>query len=186
MAVPAMTRAVVSLTSLILMVARTFGAPATEPKTVGADERLEVEEVVRQLQVPGPATKTRTIRKVRGSAASGASGLSLQVPFAYDSVELPVQSAAQLRALALGILALEPTARIQVIGHTDAVGQPAYNDELSLRRAAAVRDQLVQLGVPAARLEIAGLGSRQPKAGLTPEAPQNRRVEVLRQLEDAL
>lgn len=181
-----MTRAVVSLTSLILMVARTFGAPATEPKTVGADERLEADEVVRQLQVSGPATKTRTIRKVRGSAASGASGLSLQVPFAYDSAELPVQSAAQLRALALGILALEPTARIQVIGHTDAVGEPAYNDELSLRRAAAVRDQLVQLGVPVSRLDIAGLGSRHPKAGLTPEAPQNRRVEILRKSEDAL
>ncbi len=180
-----MTRAVVSLTSLIVLLARTIGASAAEPKVVRADERLEVDEVVRQLQPPKPATKTRSIRRVADVATSNSNGLSLQVGFAYDSAELPAQSTAQLQALALGILALDPAAKIQVVGHTDALGQPAYNDELSRRRAAAVRDRLVELGVPGRLMIINGLGSRQPAAGLAPEASQNRRVEVLRQAENS-
>lgn len=51
---------------------------------------------------------------------------------------------------------------VQVTGHTDRLGSPAYNAGLSLRRAQAVRDHLVQVGgIPAPLVTAVGMGSAQ-------------------------
>lgn len=75
-----------------------------------------------------------------------------------------------------------PDLRLRIEGHTDNVGQAASNQALSERRAAAVKAYLVEQGIDAARLESAGLGDTQPKAGNdTPEGRQtNRRVELVK------
>jgi OOP family OmpA-OmpF porin len=53
---------------------------------------------------------------------------------------------------------------IQVTGHTDRLGSKAYNDKLSLRRAEAVRNYLVQVGgISAAKVTAVGVGSSQPE-----------------------
>jgi outer membrane protein OmpA-like peptidoglycan-associated protein len=67
-----------------------------------------------------------------------------------------------------------------VIGHTDAVGTPAYNDDLSIKRAERMRNELVKLGAASDRIRIAGRGKREPLIR-TPDGvpePRNRRVEV--------
>lgn len=69
---------------------------------------------------------------------------------------------------------------LMVIGHTDSVGNAQGNDALSLKRAEAVRDLLVQAGVPAAMVEAVGRGERDllvPTADEVDE-PKNRRVEI--------
>jgi outer membrane protein OmpA-like peptidoglycan-associated protein len=68
-----------------------------------------------------------------------------------------------------------------VSGHTDSVGSAAHNKELSERRAAAIRDQLVRKGIPAAEIEAVGMGSEKPlvKPDDTPaKKARNRRYEV--------
>jgi len=79
------------------------------------------------------------------------------------------------------ILNQYPDYQISVEGHTDATGTDAYNQDLSTRRAAAVREALVQGGVPAGRIASVGYGESQPVA--TNDTPagrqQNRRVEVI-------
>ena len=69
-----------------------------------------------------------------------------------------------------------------VEGHTDSVGNDAYNQGLSQRRADAVRKYLVDKGVAAARLEARGFGESQPVAdNATAEGrAQNRRVVLRR------
>ena len=52
---------------------------------------------------------------------------------------------------------------ITIIGHTDSVGAESYNQQLSERRAASVRDQLVKLGETASRLREFGRGEHQPR-----------------------
>lgn len=53
---------------------------------------------------------------------------------------------------------------IQVTGHTDRLGSKAHNDKLSLRRAEAVRNYLVQVGgIPANKVTAIGVGSSQPE-----------------------
>jgi outer membrane protein OmpA-like peptidoglycan-associated protein len=76
-----------------------------------------------------------------------------------------------------------PELRIAIEGHTDGDGEDAGNQELSERRAAAVKSFLVQeLDVDADRLETAGFGETRPVAdNTTPEGKQqNRRVELVR------
>jgi len=70
---------------------------------------------------------------------------------------------------------------VVVEGHTDSKGTEEYNDALSLRRAKAVREYLVQLGVPADRLTVRGMGERNPVSSNDTEQgrAQNRRVELL-------
>ena len=65
-------------------------------------------------------------------------------------------------------------------GHTDNIGSDAYNKGLSLRRANAVRDYLVDHGVSASRIRTEGLGEAQPVASNATDdgRAQNRRVEL--------
>ena len=69
---------------------------------------------------------------------------------------------------------------VVVIGHTDRVGNLQYNDKLSLQRAERVRAELVKLGIPEGRIEVAGRGEREPLVATDDEVaePRNRRVEI--------
>jgi len=55
-----------------------------------------------------------------------------------------------------------PNAEVRIIGHTDSTGTDAINNPLSIERAAATRDYLVSLGVPASRINIVSKGEEQP------------------------
>ena len=70
---------------------------------------------------------------------------------------------------------------IQVEGHTDSQGKPAYNKDLSQRRAQAVVDYLAKKGVDKARLKPVGYGQDNPVADNKTAAgrAQNRRVVFL-------
>jgi len=70
--------------------------------------------------------------------------------------------------------------KIVITGHTDNTGSADYNMKLSLRRAEALRDYLLGLGVDPAKLEVKGEGMTNPAAdNSTPEGrAKNRRVEV--------
>ena len=73
-----------------------------------------------------------------------------------------------------------PAAQVTVIGHTDRVGGSEANDALSLKRAAAVRDMLVQIGIPRDAIDVVGRGERELLVQ-TPDGKaeeRNRRVEI--------
>jgi outer membrane protein OmpA-like peptidoglycan-associated protein len=73
-----------------------------------------------------------------------------------------------------------PYPEVSVIGHTDAVGNTQFNDELSRQRAQRVRDDLVKRGISTDRIEVSSRGKREPlvptSAGVS--EPRNRRVEI--------
>ena len=74
-----------------------------------------------------------------------------------------------------------PGGEIVVIGHTDRVGTIEANDLLSLQRAQAIRELLIQRGFAAARIEAVGHGEREPLVETADEVaePRNRRVEIV-------
>ncbi len=78
-------------------------------------------------------------------------------------------------------LKTNPASRISVEGHTDSVGTEQKNQELSEKRASAVRDFLVNAGVPADHVSAAGKGEAEPIATNKTAAgrQQNRRVELV-------
>jgi outer membrane protein OmpA-like peptidoglycan-associated protein len=82
------------------------------------------------------------------------------------------------------VLTENPDVKIKIIGHTDADGNDAANLDLSIRRAAAVKSELVKtFGIDAARIDTEGKGETQPVA--SNDSPSNkalnRRVEFVKQ-----
>src|SRR5262249_24565482 len=80
------------------------------------------------------------------------------IEFDFDRAALGPDSTATLDEIAK-LLADKPTLRLEIVGHTDDKGTPAYNMDLSGRRAAAVVAALVEhYRVKAARLSARGAG----------------------------
>ena len=89
--------------------------------------------------------------------------------------------AAQNIARIATVLRQYPDKQIAVEGHTDSDGSDAYNQSLSERRAAAVREALVAGGVAPGTITSRGFGESQPVTTNATAAgkQQNRRVEVV-------
>jgi outer membrane protein OmpA-like peptidoglycan-associated protein len=70
---------------------------------------------------------------------------------------------------------------VYVVGHTDLVGNEAYNTGLSQRRASYVRDLLVSKGIRPNTLVVSFYGKARPLVPTQDEVPEprNRRVEVI-------
>lgn len=80
------------------------------------------------------------------------------------------------------LLALNPSQKLLVVGHTDNQGTVEFNADLSKRRATAVVDALVKrFAIPATRLAAHGVGRLSPVAANTSEEgrAKNRRVELV-------
>ena len=103
------------------------------------------------------------------------------ITFEFGSARLEAGSIEQLRNLGIALNQLTTAeAKLLIEGHTDKKGTRAYNDELSKRRADAVKDYLVrEMGVTADRLETVGKGFSEPANPKNPYAPENRRVVVV-------
>lgn len=106
--------------------------------------------------------------------------LPQDILFATDSTAVSGASNADLRTLA-GSINRYPDTTVNVIGHTDNVGDASYNFDLSQRRAQSVTSVLINAGVSPARIRSVGRGEDAPVAtNLTAEGrQQNRRVEIV-------
>lgn len=100
--------------------------------------------------------------------------------FDWDRADLSPR-ARQIVAEAANNAGRVATTRIEVSGYTDLSGTAAYNKKLSLRRAGAVRDELVRDGLHPSDITIFGLGEQSPLVPTAPggREPQNRRVEIV-------
>ncbi|WP_309303961.1 OmpA family protein [Vibrio parahaemolyticus] len=99
--------------------------------------------------------------------------------FGFDSAEPNQKFIDQLTEIS-SVLNSYPKAKAKVVGYTDSIGSAFYNRNLSERRAQAVVNKLIELGVTQAQLEWSGEGESQPVAdNNTAEGrAKNRRVEV--------
>jgi OmpA-OmpF porin, OOP family len=83
--------------------------------------------------------------------------------FGFDKAELTVDGKARLDDMLKGLTAADlQSQKIRITGHTDIIGDDAYNRRLSEKRAAAVQEYLVSSGVVPAFIETTGVGSTQP------------------------
>ena len=100
--------------------------------------------------------------------------------FDFDKTALKDAAKTNVQSLASS-LNQYPDTDVKIIGHTDNIGKEAYNQDLSERRAAAVKAYAVSQGVPSSRLVTIGKGLTEPIADNTTETgrAQNRRVEIV-------
>ena len=102
--------------------------------------------------------------------------------FDFNSDTIKPTSEPTLRAI-VAVMQKDPDWVLNVEGHTDNVGGDTRNQDLSERRAAAVKQALVARGIAPARLNTSGFGAAVPRetnATLAGRA-RNRRVELTRQ-----
>ena len=107
--------------------------------------------------------------------------LTLKLNFAFDSSALTDSDKAQLDAAVAELKRLNWTSGV-IEGHTDSIGSDAYNQKLSERRAATVREYLIAQGIAESRMAPTGFGESQPVAdNKTAEGrAENRRVVLRR------
>jgi outer membrane protein OmpA-like peptidoglycan-associated protein len=102
-----------------------------------------------------------------------------EILFDSGSAVLKPEAIAQIEKVG-DILAKYSDDRIRIQGHTDSTGSAAHNEELSLRRAQAVREVLLSRGVKPEQMLVEGIGERRPIADNATASgrAQNRRVEL--------
>ncbi|MEN8162083.1 MAG: OmpA family protein [Myxococcota bacterium] len=101
------------------------------------------------------------------------------VNFDFDKSDIRADAAVILDEAA-SILNANPGKAVRVEGHTDSIGTDVYNQGLSERRAASVKDYLAGQGVDGTRLSTAGFGESNPIAANDTQDGRalNRRVEL--------
>lgn len=102
------------------------------------------------------------------------------VQFATGTANLNASARESLAKFA-GIVASYPKLHYKVEGHTDNTGSAAKNQDLSLKRALAVRDYLISQGIPASSTDAEGFGASSPVAdnATADGRSRNRRVEIV-------
>jgi outer membrane protein OmpA-like peptidoglycan-associated protein len=118
--------------------------------------------------------------KVQEIAATKPS-IDLEINFDYNSSNLNAKAVPQVVDLGKALSSSDLKGGVFLIaGHTDAKGGDDYNMKLSERRAAAVKAYLTQkFSIPAENLVSVGYGKTQLKNASTPDADENRRVQVV-------
>ena len=150
---------------------------------------MMIQSTIRFSFENNPRTE-RIVRVAAGASMRSAMEQSLStlrrydlygIHFAFDKATMRPESAALIKDIAL-TLTHNPTWTLQINGHTDSIGDQAYNQKLSAARAKAVADALIKRGIAGRRLQTAGLGSTQPKGDNSTLQGRalNRRVELVR------
>ena len=113
-------------------------------------------------------------------AAQPSRAVTFTLYFIENSPELTEASKADLERV-FAELKQRNVVDIVVVGHTDAVGTDAFNDDLARKRADAIRSALIARGIAASDVVAIGRGKRELLIP-TPDGvaePKNRRVEIV-------
>ena len=151
--------------------ARQAAAQSESLRQKAEDEKQELR--ARLLQ------QLNSILATRDSARGLVANMS-DVLFRSGSFEL-LPGARERLAKVSGIVLAYPSLHVAIEGHTDSIGTDDYNQQLSERRAQAVRDYFVQQGINSAAVEAHGYGKSEPIASndTADGRQQNRRVELI-------
>lgn len=129
-------------------------------RQITVEQRTEVAEFVKDNDLPA---------------------IDMEIYFDYNSARLNQRSLPKLKELADALSDEKLSGEtFMIAGHTDAVGGNGYNQTLSERRAESVRQHLVEkYNLDISKLISIGYGEDQLKLPATPNADENRRVQVV-------
>ncbi|GIL16801.1 MAG: hypothetical protein BroJett040_05520 [Oligoflexia bacterium] len=157
--------------SCAITLAFALGACSSKKKT----EETTTEQVQQAPQIDNTAMSF----DAAGSDSGNISGLQT-VNFDYDKATLSAETKKKI-AGNVDWMKSKANVNIQIEGHCDARGSIEYNLSLGERRARSVKDYMVSLGIPAARLSIISYGKEKPLAKGDDEASysKNRRANFV-------
>lgn len=140
------------------------GSWTEESASQECDPQLAVKEAPKAQMMPAPTAPKRA-------------SFATEVLFDFEQTELDADGRKVLDDLASKLLAMD-IEKVTGIAHSDRIGDAAYNDRLSARRAKAIRIYLVEKGVPEKLLHFEAKGAREPVTigrcdAMGPEIKQN-------------
>jgi OmpA-OmpF porin, OOP family len=141
------------------------------------------EEIIKKLE-PQPRSrslKPRGVKVEEGPNSDAPPSINLYINFEFNSDKLGTDAQIVLRNLGQALKDQRLAKfRFTIAGHTDAVGDAAYNQTLSERRARVVHDYLVfHYGIDAGRLKAVGYGKTRLLDSTKPTDGVNRRVQIV-------
>ncbi|HEY4935292.1 MAG TPA: OmpA family protein, partial [Puia sp.] len=133
---------------------------------------------------PGPA-ENQGCPVVKAAISKRAQLVAANVMFDINSTRLTANSYPAIKELA-DSLKTNPDLDLMIEGHTDNVGNSAYNMKLSINRAESVKKVLVSLGIAGSRIQVKGFGDYRPIAtnDMAEGRAKNRRVVFVFQLKN--
>lgn len=178
-----MIKRVLSLMAVVLL----LGACASDPKETGdvsADAYGEADRtpITSDIGVTGEEVSGNEYGPVPGSQQDLVVNVGDRVFFDYDQYDLRPEARATLERQAEWMRQY-PGVQLVIQGHTDERGTREYNLALGEKRANAVRNYLIALGISPDRIDVVSFGKERPAVlGSTPSAwSQNRRsVSVIK------
>ena len=140
---------------------------STESEGASSTTETTTTDSISTEPVPGPAP---------GSQEDLTVNVGDRVFFGFDSSELDMEAQATIERLAIWLNS-NPSATLTIEGHCDERGTTEYNLALGDRRATAVRDFLIALGISPGRLSTISYGEERPAVNGQGESiwAQNRR-----------
>lgn len=166
-------------------VAKTSAELGRTKAELATQDAALADETARRLDAEKRAAKAAADLARIGSVKQEARGMviTLSGGVLFESAKSELLPAAQVKLndVAAALTEQDPTSKIIVEGHTDSQGTASYNQELSQRRAQAVRDYLVSRSIAADRVSAQGFGfTRSVGDNASPEGrANNRRVEIV-------
>jgi outer membrane protein OmpA-like peptidoglycan-associated protein len=168
---------------------RALAPPQKKPLTRGlsiapqADPAPSASETKLIQSVRGRSTRSlsSTEREEIASVAKDKPNIDLEITFDYNSANISTKSLASVQALGRALTSPDLKGSTFVVaGHTDAAGGEAYNQDLSERRADAIKRYLVEkYSISSTDLVTVGYGKSKLKDPGQPMAEVNRRVQVV-------
>jgi len=201
--------AIASVAALGATISFGMGTALAQEKTVTEDQIVralapEKKPLTRGLST-GPQTvvdpavaaaETKFVEKIRGRSTRSLSSaereeiaaivkdkpkIDLEINFDYNSADISAKSLPSVQALGRALTNADLKGSTFVVaGHTDAAGGEGYNQDLSERRADAIKRYLVdKYGINGTDLVTVGYGKSKLKDPSQPMAEVNRRVQVV-------
>src|SRR3984885_9721107 len=150
--------------------------PKADPEAVSAQDRF-----VKTIRNRATRSLSSAEREEIATIAKDKPNIDLEINFDYNSADISARSLSSVQAL--GEALTNPDLKgstFVVAGHTDAAGGESYNQDLSERRADAIKRYLVdKYGIAGSDLVTVGYGKSKLKDAANPMADANRRVQVV-------
>ena len=126
-----------------------------------------------------PADAKALLDEALAACGGSAGPANFIVYFGFNRTNLTDRARATLDEVVSAVNSMGATA-LSLVGHADTVGSAGYNQGLSERRARRVANALVDRGIPAGNMTLAGRGENQlaQQTGDNVREPLNRRVEI--------
>ncbi|HEX7339772.1 MAG TPA: OmpA family protein [Rhodanobacteraceae bacterium] len=160
-------------------------AEAAQARKLAASQSRAAALANRKAQLAASAVQLMRQQMESMTAKQGSEGLQMTIggaAFATGATSLRPEASAHLGKL-VQFVQSQPSKHVRIEGYTDASGNAAVNQAISLKRAQSVRNALIAKGVAASRISVAGMGESNPVASndTAQGRAKNRRVVVILQ-----